>query len=257
MGWGGPTWDEAQRTFHWSSLCQHPWGWTRAGLREIKIRAQSTADLVFEEWRWHWPDLEVTFSAFPLVSKHMEVNNRWSITWSYAGRHRLQTTHESEEEIIWKGEQLGDCSERLSKTTKNTAASSVTCSWKFWFCGRRKRWADNKASQQLLGRKAIFCSFCLWLETRECKKKGVKLIMKWAGAKQANAKQKQILCDRSRLKWCDSWRRAFSVVYIVSGVTNEGFRVVECCSNGLLHVEEDRREEKEQRTPIKKTPHFI
>lgn len=43
----------------------------------------------------------------------------------------------------------------------------------------------------------------------------------------------------------------------MSGVTNEGFRVVECCSNGLLHVEEDRREEKEQRTPIKKTPHFI
>lgn len=31
-----------------------------------------------------------------------------------------------------------------------------------------------------------------------------------------------------------------------SGVTNEGFRRVECCSNGLVLVEEDRREEREQ-----------
>lgn len=39
-------------------------------------------------------------------------------------------------------------------------------------------------------------------------------------------------------------------------MTNEGFRVVECCSNGLLCVEEDRREEREQRTPINKNPTF-
>lgn len=39
-------------------------------------------------------------------------------------------------------------------------------------------------------------------------------------------------------------------------MTNEGFRRVECCSNGLLLVEEDRREEREQRTPINKKPTF-
>lgn len=39
-------------------------------------------------------------------------------------------------------------------------------------------------------------------------------------------------------------------------MTNEGSRRVECCSNGLLHVEEDGREEREQRTPINKKNTF-
>lgn len=65
--------------------------------------------------------------SFPSVNKHKEVNNRWSITWSYTGQHRLQRTPESEKGIIWRGEQLGDFSERLRKKAKNTGMSNLLC----------------------------------------------------------------------------------------------------------------------------------
>lgn len=82
------------------------------------------------------------FSDFSLASKHIEVNNRWSITWSYTGQQRLRKPHEFEEAINWQGLWMGNYSERWRK--KNSGLICLLCDV-LRFCGRQ-RWADNKSS---------------------------------------------------------------------------------------------------------------
>lgn len=55
------------------------------------------------------------FSDFSLSSKHIEVNNRWSITWSYAGQQRLRRPREFEEAINWQEMWMGNYSEGWRK----------------------------------------------------------------------------------------------------------------------------------------------
>lgn len=81
--------------------------------------------------------LKSRFQFFPLVSKHVEVNNRWSITWSYAGQCRLQRPRESEEEIIWRGKQLGEIEKESKKYWRELPPLRYAAE-KFGFVGEDK-----------------------------------------------------------------------------------------------------------------------
>lgn len=147
--------------------------------------------------------------SFPLVSKHKEVNNRWRITWSYTGQHRLQRTPESEKGIIWRGSSweifLRDW-ERKQKILV-WATSSASSSWKPWLCGRRKSWAGIRASSWV-GQVGVL--FFTWLESRERKQKGTD--HKTSRTKAGKKQNKTGFCVRSRSKPCQTEER-FPGVY--------------------------------------------
>lgn len=113
----------------------------------------------------------------------------------------------------------------------------------------------TKANRFWVGKQAFFfflSFFFLWLQTTEFQQKGVKLITKWAGVKQASAKQNQILRDKSRLNRCDKGRELFRQCMKCGGesaVTNEGFTRVLC-------VEEGIKEKRKQRTPVNRKNTF-